>query len=397
MAFRAAGAEAIASFAWSPRTASAPIDEQLIDEYQKFRLDAPLCGPVPSEIMVPASASHATGTLPRSTRRLPCATALCFVLGALACTTSDRAETQPSTADAATAAVPTGKPAVIAPTLTETAPRDYPGIHNAVAFHEGYISGSVPEGDDGFASLAAMGVRTIISVDGAEPDIARAKAHGLRYIHLPIGYNGFDEERKLQLVRASRDALAEGPVYIHCHHGKHRSAGAAATVTTSLGWSNPDEGVARMRVSGTAPTYTGLYRCAAEARPLDAATIDAVPSDFPSVWKPSSFVQAMVDMDVIMEHLTAIEKAGWKAPTDHPDLVPVAEAGRLVDLHRVLLDGAYVKRKPEDFAALMRAGQDRAQALEDALAAGFTDQTLLGGHFKALKASCKDCHVSYRD
>ncbi len=367
-----------------------------IDEYQKSALDAGRRIFVRSENM--RSIEHAGAILRGCGTRpfLARVSALGLTLSMLACAAKPEATPKPPTPPAETAqAAPL--PTVTAPTMADTAPRDYPGIHNAVAFHDGYVSGSVPEGDEGFASLAAMGVRTIISVDGAVPDIARAKAHGLRYIHLPIGYNGFDEERKLQLLRASRDALADGPVYIHCHHGKHRSAGAAATVIASLGWATPDEGIARMRVSGTAPTYTGLYRCAAEATPLDASTISAVPSDFPSVWKPTSFVQAMVDMDVVMEHLTAIEKAGWKAPADHPDLVPVAEAGRLVDLHRVLLDGAYVKRKPEDFAALMRAGRDRAQALEDALAGGFTDRALLDGHFKALTASCKDCHVSYRD
>jgi protein tyrosine phosphatase (PTP) superfamily phosphohydrolase (DUF442 family) len=373
------------------------------DEYQKSVLDAGHGAAVRSENMKLAHSKTPRAGSSRIARPISLAAALSIALAALSCSsTGQPAAAPPAKATASPSAPPPNAPppnapVLSAPTLADTAPRDYPGIHNAVAFHDGYISGGVPEGDAGFASLAAMGIRTIISVDGAVPDIARAKAQGLRYIHLPIGYNGFDEERKLQLVRATRDALAEGPVYIHCHHGKHRSAGAAATVTTSLGWSKPEEGVARMRVSGTAPTYTGLYRCAADATPLDASTIDAVSSDFPSVWKPTSFVQAMVDMDVVMEHLAAIEKAGWKAPADHPDLVPAAEAGRLVDLHRVLLDGAYVKRKPEDFAALMRAGQDRAQALEDALAAGFTDRALLDGHFKALKASCKDCHVSYRD
>jgi hypothetical protein len=95
--------------------------------------------------------------------------------------------------------------------------------------------------------------------------VEKAKARGIRYIHLPIGYNGFDEQRKLQLVRATRDAMVQGPVYIHCHHGKHRSAGAAATIAASLGWLSPAESVDRMHVSGTAANYTGLYACASSA------------------------------------------------------------------------------------------------------------------------------------
>lgn len=288
-------------------------------------------------------------------------------------------------------------PSIPMPTFDETTPQDLPGLHNAVAFHEGFVSGSVPEGEAGFDTLRAMGVRTIISVDGAEPEVALAEARGMRYIHLPIGYNGFDDERKLQLVRATRDALAEGPVYIHCHHGKHRSAGAAATVAASLGWTTPEAGVERMKVAGTAPNYKGLYACASDAEVISPAMIDDVPANFPSVWTPSSFVKAMVEIDEVFEHLKAIEKAGWKTPADHPDLVPAAEAGRLVDLHRVLIEGDYVGRKPAEFAALMLEGQNQSQAIEDLLVAGTATPEALSELMKALNASCKDCHVAFRD
>lgn len=288
-------------------------------------------------------------------------------------------------------------PAVAMPTTADTKARDYAGLHNVVAFHDGYLSGSVPEGEAGFDTLAAMGVKTIISVDGAEPDVASAKARGIRYIHLPIGYNGFDEQRRLELARASRDALAQGPVYVHCHHGKHRSAGAAATVAASLGWSLPEAAVERMKLAGTAPSYTGLYACAAGAAVLGADALDAVPADFPEVSRPTGLVRGMVEIDHALEHLKAIEKAGWKVPADHPDLVPVAEAGRLADLFRVLAEGDRVKAEPPDFAAGMFESGARAQTLEDMLAAGGADAGRLSAQLKLVAASCKDCHVKHRD
>ena len=88
------------------------------------------------------------------------------------------------------------------PSPQAQSPSDAPGLHNVVAFGPGCWSGSMPEGDAGFASLQSWGVRTVISVDGAVPDVARAARFGLRYVHLPIGYDGFDEARKLELVRA---------------------------------------------------------------------------------------------------------------------------------------------------------------------------------------------------
>lgn len=283
------------------------------------------------------------------------------------------------------------------PTMQDTKPRDYPGVHNAVAYQPGFISGSVPEGDAGFDTLAGMGVKTIISVDGAAPEVDRATARGMRYIHLPIGYNGFDEERRLQLARATRDAMADGPVYIHCHHGKHRSAGAAASVAASLGWATPPSMIDRMKVSGTAANYTGLYACASDSKVLDAATLNAVPADFPAVWKTSDYTRGMVEVDEIYEHLKAIEKAGWKAPADHPDLVPAAEAGRLADLYRVLTDTDRVRKEDAAFADLMRKSQQEATALERLLAANPLDPAQLSAQFKLVGASCKQCHTKYRD
>lgn len=283
------------------------------------------------------------------------------------------------------------------PGMAEQRPVDLPGLHNLVAFHDGYISGSVPEGDVAFDTLASMGVRTIISVDGAVPEVDKAQRRGIRYIHLPIGYNGFTEERKLQLVRATRDAMREGPVYIHCHHGKHRSAGAAAAVVASLGWLSPEQGVERMKVSGTAPNYKGLYACAADSEVLGVEVIDSVPAEFPSVSRPSNFVQSMVEIDHAFDHLKAIEKAGWKPPADHPDLVPVAEAGRLADLFRLAAGLECSTSRPADFQEAMRVDGERAQRIEDMLGGNAIDGAKLSAELKLLGASCKDCHTKHRD
>ncbi|HYE62734.1 MAG TPA: hypothetical protein VD997_12130 [Phycisphaerales bacterium] len=301
---------------------------------------------------------------------------------------------------------------VAAPGVDDNAPRDYRGLHNVVAFHDHYYSGSVPEGDAGFDSLQALGVRTIISVDAMEPDVAAARARGLRYIHLPIGYNGFDDERRLELARATRDALRVGPVYIHCHHGKHRSAGAAAAAIATLGLATPEAAVQRMKVSGTSPAYPGLYQCALDSRPVSPEALAAVNADFPEVSRPATFVRAMVELDHVFDHLSDAERAGWQTPADHPDLVPAAEAARMVDLFRQLQTSDEAAHKPADFAAMLKADEARAQTLEDTLTelatarahtATSTDSTTaahkatLSATFKQIGASCKECHVKHRD
>lgn len=283
------------------------------------------------------------------------------------------------------------------PAPDAVSPSDFPGIHNVVAYHPGFYSGAVPEGSAGFDSIAALGCRTIISVDGAPPDVEAAKARGIRYIHLPIGYNGMTEERKVQLAKATRDAMERGPVYLHCHHGKHRSAAAAGTVAVCLGWAAPEAMVGRMEVSGTSPAYTGLYECTASAGVLSVAVLESVGGEFPEVSLPAGLVRTMVDIDHATDHLKSIEKAGWVAPPDHPDLVAAAEAGRLVDLLRSLETDSKVKAQPAEFGEMLRTNAAQAQTLEDLLVSGTASGVGLSAALKAVTKSCTECHVKYRD
>jgi hypothetical protein len=285
-------------------------------------------------------------------------------------------------------------------------PIDLPGLHNIVAFHDDVWSGSVPEGDAGFDTLQALGVRTILSVDGALPDLDRARARGMRYVHLPIGYDGFDDARKVELARAVRDLPR--PIYIHCHHGKHRSAGASATIAVSLGWLTPDLAADRMKVAGTAAGYTGLWSCTANAMPLAAAIIDAAPADFPERTAPTTLVAAMVEIDEVHDRLKRVQKAGWRAPNDHPDLAPLADAGRLADLYRLLDDDAQLAGVPEAERAVVREwlvreglAAARLEQLIEAMGAPSNDREAFTARADAslamLGASCTGCHRAHRD
>jgi protein tyrosine phosphatase (PTP) superfamily phosphohydrolase (DUF442 family) len=294
------------------------------------------------------------------------------------------------------------------PSMSDGVAKDLEGLHNVVAYHEGFWSGGVPEGKAGFEQLRSMGVKTIISVDGAVPDLELAKSMGMRYVHLPIGYDGFDDARKAELVRAVRDLPK--PSYLHCHHGKHRSAGAAAAVAVSLGWMTNEQAAARMKVSGTAAGYKGLWSCTAKAAPMAAAVIDAASASFPEVTRPESFVASMVAIDEAFDRLKLAEKAGWKAPADHPDLAPIADAGKLADLFRLVDEASLRKCSPEGAdelkswmarsataaaqleAALERAGKTAPDGTEAASQRAAATALMAG-----LAADCKACHAKYRD
>src|SRR5262245_15845815 len=86
-------------------------------------------------------------------------------------------------------------------------------LPNAYRLHDRVISGGLPEGEAAFKELQALGIRTVISVDGAKPDVELARKFGMRYVHLPHGYDGIPKERAKELAKAVRDL--DGPIYIH--------------------------------------------------------------------------------------------------------------------------------------------------------------------------------------
>lgn len=281
-----------------------------------------------------------------------------------------------------------------APDKPAQAQADEHVIHNVHRVTEKIISGGVPEGDAAFDELAAMGVKTIISVDGATPDVDRAKARGMRYVHIPIGYDGLSPDEQIHLARAARDL--PGPIFVHCHHGKHRSPAAAASIAVLLGAMSPQEGEAFMKMAGTAPNYAGLYACVLSAQAVDAATLDAQPPDYPEVAQVGDFVDAMVETDTVFDQLVLIQKAGWKAPKNHPDLVPAAEAGRLVDLLRTATQHEDRTKRPEEFRTQMTAAVALSQSLEDGIV-GNLPAADLDMRIQAVQQSCKTCHAAYRD
>src|SRR5262249_10275117 len=112
---------------------------------------------------------------------------------------------------------------------------DAPGIENAFRLSPRLLSGGQPEGEMGFETLKRLGVKTVISVDGSQPDVEAARRNGLRYVHLPVGYDGIPRDQAILLVAAIRDL--PGPVFVHCHHGKHRGPAAAAVCALATeGW-----------------------------------------------------------------------------------------------------------------------------------------------------------------
>jgi protein tyrosine phosphatase (PTP) superfamily phosphohydrolase (DUF442 family) len=279
------------------------------------------------------------------------------------------------------------------------APVSMAGLHNVLRVSDKLISGSSPEGKAGFESLRDLGVQTIISVDGARPDVEMAHQSGLRYVHLPVGYDGISQEQAAKLARAVRDL--PGPIYLHCHHGMHRGPATAAATLFCLDQScSAARAIEVMSRAGADPRYTGLYAAPHLLQRPTAEELAAVADEFPETAPIPALAQAMVQLDGRWEHLQSIRKAGWKTPRDQPDLDPAHEALQLLEGFRELARGPDTADRPVEFRRRLEEAENSALTLERALKKPIdspNDGNVADKAFERCRTACAQCHAKYRD
>jgi protein tyrosine phosphatase (PTP) superfamily phosphohydrolase (DUF442 family) len=268
------------------------------------------------------------------------------------------------------------------------------GIHNLAEIAPGLFRGAQPEGEDSFALLASLGVRTLLSVDGSRPDVDGAARHGLRYVHVPVGYSGITRPEQLRIARAALDL--PGPMFVHCHHGKHRGPAASGIAWMVRCGVSPEEVVADMRKAGTDPKYAGLYGDVVAFRPVTAEELATVTEeDIGPVAKLPDLVEAMVQVDASFDRMKAVKKAGWRTPASMPDVQPAHEARILAERFRELGRMEEAMRKPADFQGWREASEKAAWALEEALGKG--DGAAAGAALDRVGTTCNACHDVYRN
>lgn len=272
-------------------------------------------------------------------------------------------------------------------------------LPNAIRIHERVISGGRPDGEAAFEELRSLGVKTIISVDGSQPDLQLSAKYEMRYVHLPHGYNGIPDTRAAELAKAVRHF--EGPIYIHCHHGLHRSPTAAAVACVSNGMMDPMAASKLLKFAGTSENYRGLYQSVANARRLDNQFLDALTADFPKIAELPPLAEAMVELERTFDHLKRLSAVDWKSLDDHPDLHPDHEALMLWEHFTELLRMESVAKKPAAFRLLLEQSESDSRTLERLLRDRMTNiaigSTEIDELFKRLSTNCAACHRVYRD
>ncbi|RLS38556.1 MAG: hypothetical protein DWH81_09840 [Planctomycetota bacterium] len=265
---------------------------------------------------------------------------------------------------------------------TSTAPEPIQGIDNLRLVTPQLLSGSQPEGEAAFQELARRGVKVIVSVDGAIPEVELAHKYGLRYVHIPIGYDQIKPQSRADLVEATSPTI--GKVYLHCHHGRHRGPAAAAYCGMAQGQLTGDQAVNLLKVAGTKADYTGLWDA---VRKFEPPQIKAGPLVETAEVEP--LTTSMVHIDHAWAEIDRQVKAGkvddWKKLVQtalllHEEFREIPRTSMLTDdnlksLFQVAIqdtEGLHKTAEKNDLAALKSASKKVAQG-------------------------CATCHAKHRD
>ncbi len=269
---------------------------------------------------------------------------------------------------------------------------DPAGLHRYIRWSDKIGQGAQPHGEISFKNLAALGYKHVLSVDGAIPEVELAAKYGLNYVHIPIGYDGIPADAAKQILKSTE---LEGPIYVHCHHGKHRGPCAAQLMRMHADGVTAGVGILGLERSGTNKDYRGLWQTVLDFRGIDAKELAKV-GTLPSAVVPKGVRAGMVDMNLRYDHLKLSEKAGWKQPKDHPDISPAHEAKMLWELFREMhRNDEEAKGYGDVFMVMLKDSETATIALEQAIRAG--DYQAAKKHFTSVKGLCKQCHRDYRD
>lgn len=267
------------------------------------------------------------------------------------------------------------------------------GLHNFRKWSDRLTQGAQPEGEEAFRNLAALGFTTIVTVDAARPDIETAERYGLRYVHVPIGYDGVPHDAQVKIVSAIK--TSDGPVYLHCHHGTARGPAAVAVARVALEGASNEAALAGLKESGCSPSYKGLFRDVTACVPPTADELARIPARLPSYSPPSDLATAMVLADQRFDRLKLSKAAKWGVPAEHADVDPPHEATMLWEQLREMARLSDAKSKGDGFLQLLADSERGAKELEAALQR--KDAAAADKAADVVKKSCDACHTKYRN
>jgi len=264
--------------------------------------------------------------------------------------------------------------------------------HQSVSLPENFralssriFSSGEPVGTCVFNALRQEGIKTVVSVDGAVPDVATAKRAGLCYVHLPIGYDGVPKATIASLEQVMKST--SGKILVHCHHGKHRGPAAAVIACMIEGSMTKDQALAALKTAGTSPDYGGLWR---DVREFSGISKNVIAQPIRERAEIEPLADSMVRIDHAFERLEAL--------LGKPSLRLSATKEQAV----LLIEGfkesvRHARAGSADTAMVERLSSGERQSVELAALLGRRDVINAVKLQAAMKGDCKSCHAKYRN
>ncbi|NVO00065.1 MAG: tyrosine-protein phosphatase [Geobacteraceae bacterium] len=115
-----------------------------------------------------------------------------------------------------------------------------PGLSNVGRVAPGVLRGAEID-KDGYATLKATGVKTVIDMRTTANEKTEVEAAGMKAIAVPVEMSRNGLKEKVDKIVALMADPANQPVYLHCRHGQDRTGiVVAAFRMKQQGWSLAD-------------------------------------------------------------------------------------------------------------------------------------------------------------
>lgn len=267
--------------------------------------------------------------------------------------------------------------------------KSYPALSHLMQVSKRIFSGGEPRNREAFENLQSLGIKTVVNVDGAKPNVKLARQFGLRYVHIPIGYDSLPPKAGAALARLVWEA--EGPFYIHCHHGKHRGPVAAAVACIADGDADAKTALKILERAGTSRNYAGLWRDVAAFKPPNR---DSKLPQLVETADVDSMATAMATIDRSYDRLKLCLQSPGFVPKDHPDISASREALLIKEGFRETIRSLTNKKNQRLKEQLLEA-EKIAKSLEKTLR--LKDRPQTADYARRLAKSCSHCHVKHRN
>ena len=187
------------------------------------------------------------------------------------------------------------------------------------------------------------------------------------------------------------ELVLEKPIFVHCHHGKHRGPSAAALLAMMSGACGKGDAMTILQLCGTNQKYSGLWD---SVRNYEAPTQRILLPSLNSRENIDPATASMVRLGEVMDNLSVLQKAGGKVDSG----LSVGEVTELtVLLHEELREFKRLASsdRPAEFSRYLDDILKSSKILVKVLDVRDVDRVSI--LMKDIRQNCSSCHQKFRN